>query len=183
MLNLQFTPFPVLETERLLLRKVRMSDAEVLFKLRSNANAMQYIPRELPKTIDDSKKMIKRIYRMERSNKGINWMIEVKENKDAIGYIGIFRIKKEDHRGEIGYMILPEFWRKGYASEALKAIEKLAFMHFKFHSLEADIDPENTSSRKVVESNGYALEAHFKENLFWQGKYLDSVIYSKINPF
>jgi ribosomal-protein-alanine N-acetyltransferase len=65
MLNLQFAPFPVIETERILLRKVRMRDAEVLFTLRSDADAMKYIPRELPKTVEDSKKMIKKIFNME----------------------------------------------------------------------------------------------------------------------
>jgi ribosomal-protein-alanine N-acetyltransferase len=63
----------------------------------------------------------------------------------------------------------------------LKAIENHAFKHFNFHTLEADIDPENLASRKLVEKNNYILEAHFKENQFWKGEYLDSVIYSKIN--
>lgn len=181
MLNLQFAPFPVIETERILLRKVRMRDAEVLFTLRSDVDAMKYIPRELPKTVEDSKKMIKKIFNMEKSSKGINWMIELKKEKLAIGYIGIYRINVEHHRGEIGYMILRKFWKNGYADEALKAIENHAFKHFNFHTLEADIDPENLASRKLVEKNNYILEAHFKENQFWKGEYLDSVIYSKIN--
>lgn len=90
-------------------------------------------------------------------------------------------IKPEHYRAEIGYMLLPEYHRKGIASEAVKEVVKYGFDVMKLHSIEAVLDPENHGSAKVLEKNGFVKEAHFKENGFFEGRFLDTVIYSILN--
>ena len=181
MITINFTPFQNLETERLLLRRVVNNDLKEVITLRSNPETMKYIPRPLVKTDQDGLDHIAMINDKIEANEGINWAITLKDNPQLIGIIGHYRIKPEHNRSEIGYMILPEFNGKGIVTEAIKAVIKYGFETMKLHSIEAVIDPENLASAKVLEKNGFVKEAHLKENEFFDGRYLDSVIYSLLN--
>ena len=105
----------------------------------------------------------------------------MKDNPKLIGIIGHYRIKPENYRAEIGYMLLPEYHGKGIISEAVKEAVNYGFNAMKLHSLEAVIDPENYASAKVLEKNGFVKEAHFIEYEFFEGRFLDTVIYSILN--
>ena len=181
MLAINFSPFHNLETERLLLRRVDKNDIKEVFALRSNPETMKYIPRPLVKTDQDALDHIAMIENKIETNEGINWAITLNDNPKLIGIIGHYRIKPEHYRAEIGYMILPEFNGKGIITEAVREVVKYGFDIIKLHSIEAIIDPENLASAKVLEKNGFIKEAHLKENEFYEGRFLDSVIYSIIN--
>ena len=181
MLTINFTPFPNLETERLLLRRVNDNDANEIFALRSNPETMKYIPRPLVKSIDDALEHIAMIDAKIESNEGINWAITYKDNPKLIGIIGHYRIKPENYRAEIGYMLLPEYHGKGIVSEAVKEAINYGFNEMKLHSIEAIIDPENFGSERVLQKCGFVKEAHLKENAFYEGHFLDTVIYSILN--
>ena len=178
MLDINFTPFPNLETERLLLRRVHAKDIREIFELRSNPETMKYIPRPLAKTDADALDHIATIDNKIDNNEGINWAITIKNSPKLIGIIGHYRIQPEHYRAELGYMILPEYHGKGIASEAVTVAVKYGFEVMKLHSIEAILDPENYGSAKVLEKNGFVKEAHLKENSFFEGRFLDTVIYS-----
>ena len=74
--------------------------------------------------------------------------------------------------------MLPEFWGNGLMSEAIKAALDFAFFKMGMHSIEADINPENLASARILERNGFTREAFFRENFYWNGKFLNSAIYS-----
>lgn len=181
MLAINFSPFPNLETERLFLRRVDVKDVNEIIALRSNPETMKYIPRPLVKTIEDALEHIAMMDAKIENNEGINWAITQKGNPKLIGVIGHYKIKPEHYRAEIGYMLLPEFSGKGIISEAVKEVVKYGFKGMQLHSIEAVIDPENNASAKVLEKNGFVKEAHLKENEFFEGRFLDSVIYSLLN--
>jgi ribosomal-protein-alanine N-acetyltransferase len=181
MLAINFSPFPNLETERLFLRRVDVKDVNEIIALRSNPETMKYIPRPLVKTIEDALEHIAMMDAKIENNEGINWAITQKDNPKLIGVIGHYRIKPEHYRAEIGYMLLPEFSGKGIISEAVKEVVNYGFKGMQLHSIEAVIDPENNASAKVLEKNGFVKEAHLKENEFFEGHFLDSVIYSLLN--
>nr|WP_294777359.1 GNAT family N-acetyltransferase [uncultured Flavobacterium sp.] len=178
MLTINFHPFQNLETERLLLRRIDENDVEEVFALRSNPEIMKYIPRPLAKTKEEALEHIAMIEEKIISNVGINWGITIKGNNKIIGIIGHYRIQPENHRAEIGYMSLPEYNGKGYITEAIKAVVAYGFEQMNLHSIEAVIDPENIASEKVLLKNGFVKEAHILENELWEGKFLDTVIYS-----
>nr|WP_315178657.1 GNAT family N-acetyltransferase [uncultured Flavobacterium sp.] len=181
MLTINFSPFPNLETERLLLRRVDSNDVKEIFALRSNPETMKYIPRPLVKTDEDALEHIAMIDSKIDSNEGINWAITLKDNPKLIGIIGHYRIKPEHYRAEIGYMLLPEYQGKGIISEAVREAVKYGFNVMNLHSIEAIIAPENYGSAKVLEKNGFVKEAHLRENEFYEGRFLDTVIYSILN--
>ena len=178
MLEINFHPFKNLESKRLLLRRIIETDVDEIFELRSNPETMKFIPRPLAKTKEDALVHFKTIDENIENNKCINWAITLKGNPKLIGIIGHYRIQPENHRCEIGYMILPQYNEQGIVSEAIKMILEYGFNDLQMHSIEAVIDPENKASERVLQKNGFVKEAHILENELWEGKFWDSVIYS-----
>ena len=181
MLDINFSPFPNLETQRLMLRRLHVNDVNEILAMRSNPETMKYIPRPLAKTNEDALEHIAMINEKIDKNEGINWAITLKNNPKLIGIIGHYRIRPEHFRAEIGYMLLPEYHGKGIISEAIKETVNYGFEIMKLHSIEAVIDPDNFASERVLQKNGFVKEAHLKENEYYEGRFLDTVIYSILN--
>lgn len=178
MLQLSFSPFPVLTTSRLILKEIIPGDCNDIFTMRADKRIMQYIDRPLAKTVDDAKVLIQKITMSLASDEGITWGIFLKENPNLIGTIGYWRIDKENHRAEIGYMLHYDFQGKGLMQEAISTVIEFGFNNMKIHSIEANVNPSNSRSIKLLEKNNFIKEAYFKENYFSEGKFLDSAIYS-----
>lgn len=182
MLTINFSPFPILETERLILRRVLPSDVKEMFELRSNPETMKYIPRPLLTNHEEALAHIQMMEDKIETNEGINWAITLKGDDKMLGVIGHYRIKPEHYRAEVGYMILPEYHGKGITTEAVQCVVDYGFNTMQLHSIEGVIDPENEASERVLQKCGFVKEAHFKENEYFDGKFIDAVVYSKLNP-
>lgn len=178
MKNYTFSPFPVLETSRLLLRRVRESDWPELLALRGDKTVMQYIPRTLVTTREQALEHFTMIDSKIESGEGINWAITRKEEDKLLGVLGHYRLQPENFRSEIGYMLLPDAQGQGIVPEAVTAILKYGFEHMQLHSVEAVIDPDNIASEKVLQKLGFVKEAHILENEYFDGRFWDTVIYS-----
>ncbi len=178
MLTINFHSFKDLETERLLLRRVSESDANEVMELRGNPETMKFVPRPLVTNREEALAHITMIEDKIVNNIGINWAITVKGNPKLIGIIGHYKIQPENHRCEIGYMILPQYNGQGIVTEAVKALLIYGFDDLQMHSIEAVIDPSNLASARVLQKSGFVKEAHFIENEYYNGKFYDSVIYS-----
>ncbi len=182
MLKVNFNPFPELITSRLLLRRITTSDAKEIFFLRSDESVMKYIDREKEKSEEETIAHINRLETMINENSGLVWAIVLKNNPSLlIGSICLWKFQLEHYRAEIGYVLHPDFWRKGYMKEAINSVVRYSFDQLNFHSLEAMINPENLASAGVLEAVGFQREAFLKENYFFRGKFLDTAIYSLLN--
>lgn len=179
MLTLNFHPFPNLETPRLLLRRVVEADAPQIMVLRGDAENMKFVPRPLVTNIEQALQHYEMIDAKIVNNEGINWAITLKENPNKmLGIIGHYKIHTEHFRSEIGYMLVPELHGKGFVTEAIKAVLIYGFEVLNLHSVEAIIDPNNIASEKALLKNGFVKEAHILENEYYDGKFIDTVIYS-----
>ncbi len=179
MLELNFDPFPVLETERLILRRITMEDAKDFFVLRTDEDVMKYIGRPKPNAIKEVEELINK---MNDNTMRIQWAVALKEKAGIIGTIGYHRIEKEHYRAEIGYMIHPEYWNKGITSEAMKTVINFGFNEMNLHSIEADINPDNAVSKKLLMKFNFIREGYFKENYFFDGEFFDTEVYSLLKP-
>jgi len=182
MLTVNFTPFPVLFTERLILKQILDEDADQLFGLRSDMEIMKYIPRKPAETIQDAQQLLRHFDEVIHSNEKITWGIFIKETVQLIGTIGYVNIHKENYRAEMGYLLSREYHGRGIMTEALKAIINYGFCDMQLHSIEAIVHPDNHSSIRLLEKHQFVKEAYLKDNQFFDGKFIDSVIYSLINP-
>lgn len=182
MLTLDLSIFPHLHTDRLVLRELVKEDALALHRMRSDERVMRHIPRDLEQAVEESERLIATIAEGRAANSSLTWAITMKESGEMVGTIGYYRLQLEHHRGEIGYLLHPDHWGKGFASEALAVALDHGFREFGFHSIEAVTDPENNASNKLLERSGFTLEAHFRENYLRNGKFLDSLVWSKLTP-
>lgn len=178
MLEFNFTPFPNLETNRLNLRRLTSTDVNEVLALRSNPEIMKFIPRPLITTQEEAIEFITKMDRSIDSNTVINWAITTKENDKVIGMIGYYRMKPENYRAEVGYLLSAEYHGQGIITEALQRVIQFGFEEMGLNSIEAVIDPENIASEKVLIKTNFEKEAYFKEHQFFEGKFLDSVFYS-----
>ena len=180
MLELDLSRFPELRTQRLILRELREDDGEKLFSMRNDDTVMEYIASRKSKTLDDVLKLIDQVHQDRLKNDCLLWGLTIAEDDLLIGTIGFYRLQKEHYRGEIGYLLAKEQWGKGLMSEAMIAAVDYGFNQLGFHSIEAITDPENERSKSVLIRNGFQQEGLFKENFYWNGRFYDSAVFSRL---
>ncbi|HRH38351.1 MAG TPA: GNAT family N-acetyltransferase, partial [Flavobacteriales bacterium] len=122
---------------------------------------------------------ITNVLERQRANTCVQWGITLKGSDTVIGVIGPWRLIPEHHRGELGYTLAREHWGQGLITEAIAAVVDHSFNVFGLHSLEAWTNPANVGSMCALEKNGFVREAYFKENIFWEGSFQDSVVYAR----
>ena len=182
MLNLNFNPFPTLTTERLHLREVVIDDKEEIFFLRSDAEVLKYLDKDPSPSIDEAVEHIQKIANLIKTNESILWGITLKDNPKVIGTICYWRMMKEHFRAELGYALHPNYHGKGIMQEAMKAVLDYGFKEMKLHSIEAKVNVENEASIKILERNNFMREGYFKEDFYFNGKFLDTGVYSLLTP-
>lgn len=182
MLRINLDPFPILTTERLVLRQVNAGDAEEVYFLRSDDQMLKYVGRPKAKSVQEAIEWIEMVNNAIKNNESVTWAITLKNSPTLIGNIGFWKIEKEHYRTQVGYVLHPDHHKKGIMNEALKAILHYGFHTLEFHSIEANIDPANAASKRLLERNGFIREAYYKENYFFEGKFIDSAIYSLLTP-
>ena len=181
MLETTFIPFPELFTDRLILRKLLLSDAPAILRLRGDDTVMKYIDREKAVTLADAETFINRIQNSLETNQGITWAIAYKDAPaELIGTIGFWRMIRDHYRAEIGYMLDPLQWKKGVMKEAIRKVVDTGFSTLLLHSIEAHVNPDNIGSASLLISVGFVKEAHLKEAFYYNGTFRDTAIYSKL---
>ena len=180
MLTFKFAPFSALTTARLTLREPRPDDLDALFVIRSNPALMSFIPRPIAQTPADAAAVLTLMRDRQARNEGLNWAITRTGDDTLVGMIGYVYLYADAHRAEIGYILHADYHGQGLMDEALQATVAYGFEAMHLHSIEAIIRPDNAPSRKLVERNGFVQEGLFRENVFFNGQYLDSVVYSRL---
>ncbi len=177
MLHPDFSNFPILQSDRIILRETLESDVAEMLVMRSDRRIMKYIDREPAKTDEDALNHIRKIRDMQHTNTGISWVVSLKDDPKLIGTLGFWRFEPENHRAEIGYGLHYDFHGKGLMSEAIKLALDYGFGPLGLHSVCANINPENKESEKLLLKTGFKAEAYFREDYYFNGKFLDSKIY------
>ncbi len=180
MVSINFASFPIITTERLVLRQITNDDVDDVFAFRSNKEAMQYISRPIATTTEDALRVITLMSDFYANEKGISWGICFKDTNKVIGTIGYVHIDTSNFRAEIGYMLHPAYHRQSIMQEAIKPVIDFGLNTMQLHSIEATVAPENIASRNILLKNGFVQEAYFKENFYYEGQFLDTVVFSLV---
>lgn len=180
MIDTTFDPFPVIETDRLILRRPAEKDADILFRYRSDKEYMRYIPHRYTEIIEDVYEQLRIINERIDKQEGINWAMTLKNSDDLIGMVGYVRLIPTQLRAELGYMTITPFQRKGYTEEAAKAVIEYGFEKMNLHSVEAIVNHENEASKKLLEKLGFSKDAFFKEYLHHAGRFIDANVFSLV---
>jgi ribosomal-protein-alanine N-acetyltransferase len=170
--------FPVLETERLVLRELRRADAPALLVAWRDAETMLYFGAEPLATAADARSQIRDFRAEAASGDGIRWAITERGRDEYVGDIGFSNFAPEHARAEVGFLLARAFWRRGLMSEALTTVLDYGFRTKSLHRVEALVDPRNESSLRVLERCGFAREGTLRGYEFERGAFIDLVLFS-----
>ncbi|MCC6583778.1 MAG: GNAT family N-acetyltransferase [Chitinophagales bacterium] len=155
MLTLNFTPFPVLYTEHLVLRAATPEDAAALSAIRSDARVNRYLERKAEMTHEEAENRIRRIAEETLANECIEWVIQLKEHPQMLGSICYWNIVTEADKAEIGYEMHPDYYGKGVMYEAMQRVIAYGFSEMKLKTIEAFPVKENIKSLQLLERNHF----------------------------
>lgn len=175
-----FATFPVLRTERLLLRAVTPADAPDIFRILSNPQVTRYFGQPPMTSLDQAVERVRRIETSFKEQTGVRWAITGRADGRFMGSCGFWRLIPPHFRAEIGYELAPEWWGQGVVPEAVTAILHFGFIRMALHSVEAQIHPDNTGSRRVLEKLGFVQEGYFRENFYepTEARFTDTAVFS-----
>lgn len=151
MLNRNFTPFPILTTERLTLRQLVINDEQEIFTLRSDSEINKYLDRQIANTIDDARNFIIKVNENINNNVPLYWAITFSDKNILVGTICLFSFSYENDKCEIGYELLTNYQGQGIMKEAVEKVIDYAFNTIKVQKIEAIFHRDNQSSIKLLE--------------------------------
>lgn len=170
--------FPVIETERLTLRKPRDEDVAPFLKICQDEEVMLYYGKEPYRTEKQSQDELDWFLKIWREGTGLRWVISLKGENAPIGDIGYYDYEKKHRKAEIGYKIAREHGGKGYITEALVAVLNFIYSETEINRVQALVDPRNPASYKVIEKQGFQREGLLKDYEYERGSYVDLYMYS-----
>ncbi|MFE8702455.1 GNAT family N-acetyltransferase [Cytobacillus sp. FJAT-54145] len=171
-----FEFFPILETERLVLRQLKEKDAPNLFSYFSKDEVTEYYDLESFTSKQQAVDLISRLSQRYEEGKQIRWGITLKGNDELIGTCGFHSIERDHFKAEIGYELHPHFWGKGIMAEVIQKVVEYGFNTMELNRIEAFYDPENVSSKRVLEKNGFEYEGVLRKRFFAKGRFVDAAI-------
>ncbi|MGI8824951.1 MAG: GNAT family N-acetyltransferase [Chloroflexota bacterium] len=169
---------PTLETERLLLRRLRDSDLEDLFAFASNPVVADYLSWEPHRSYDDTQAFLRHVLQSYRKGDLATWGIEHREDRKVIGTAGFVTWYRHDARAEIAYAIGREYWEQGYATEAVSAIIVYGFETMQLNRIEARCIVDNVASARVMEKARMRYEGTLREHMLVKGTHRNFHMYS-----
>lgn len=158
--------FPALTGRRVRLRGPRADDADALFTLFSDPDVMRYWSRPPMTVRAEAEGLIDEIGESFSTRSGFNWMVVQPEDDVVIGTTALFRFEPRHRRAEIGYSLRSDHWGRGLATEAVTVMLDWAIRTLGLHRVEADIDPRNDGSRRILTRLGFASEGVLRERYF-----------------
>ncbi|GAB6497933.1 MULTISPECIES: GNAT family N-acetyltransferase [Bacillus] len=175
--------FPILKTERLILRELTEEDAPGILQCFSNTDVLRYYGQKPLQDIDQVKQIIHNFKLSYNARSGIKWGIELKDKKELIGTIGFHDWSSEHKRANISYAFLPEHWGQGYATEAVSEVISYGFHTIHLKRIGAIVFLENEASNKVLLKLGFEKEGVLKNYMYQDDIPYDTNFYSLLKSF
>ena len=165
--HLNFTPFPDIVTERLVLRCLNLSDDNEILFLRSDERILKYLDIPIAKTLDDARNFINKINDNIKTNQSIYWGFAFKNENKLIGTICLWDFSEDRFTAFIGYVLHPNFQGQGIMQEVFINILNYGFKYLKLKSIEADVDPNNSKSIQLLIKNNFFLKEQSEKTFIY----------------
>jgi len=169
--------FNSLELSRVRLAAFDERHVDGLYTLYSDARTMRYLVRPVLTERKGAEEMLARARTGLAEGTSLQLAIERIDDGAFLGSCLLFNFNKDSRRAEIGYSLVPEHWSQGYLAEALPALIDHAFGPLGLNRLEADIDPDNAASKRVLERHGFRYEGLLRERWIVRGTPSDTAMY------
>ena len=173
-----FANIPTFETQRLILRRIRVSDSSDMFEYSSDYEVTRYLTWYPHKTIDESREYAEYLQERYANGKFFDWGIEHKESRKFIGTCGFTSINLNNNQAEVGYVLARDYWGLGIVPEALRLIMDFGFNYLGFDKIEARFLEGNERSRKVMQKMGMGFDKIMYNSMHLKGEYKTVFTYS-----
>ncbi len=180
---MQKYPTPVIETARLKLRPFTGEDAAAQFAIFADPAVVKYWSSETWTAMKQADDWIARVLQCYQDQSEVRFAIEVSETGAMIGNVNMHKFFDQNRRCELGYALASSHWGHGYAAEALEAALDYGFRVLDLNRVEADIDPANTASARLLEKLGFRKEGYMPERWFVHGQMADTVFYGLLRRY
>jgi ribosomal-protein-alanine N-acetyltransferase len=169
-----------LQTERLQLQELALTDLPEIHQLHSIPEVDEFNTLGIPETIQVTEALLSDWIWMQKTVPRMSHILAVKliGTGQFIGLIALNVGKPTYKIAEVWYKIHPDYWRKGYTTEALTALLKYGFRDLGLHRIEAGCAVENTASIRVLEKAGMTREGRKRQVLPIRGQWIDNYFYS-----
>jgi ribosomal-protein-alanine N-acetyltransferase len=162
-MKFNFSPFPELLTERLILRQITSCDCPQILFLRSDEEVNAFIKRPAPNDLKDAELFLEKISKGVKNKALIYWGIALKETPEMIGSICLWNFSTAAKKVEIGYDLNPKFQNLGIMTEAMKAVLEYGFQDLQANTIEAFTHYQNENSIKLLQKNGFSIVPNKKD--------------------
>lgn len=169
----------ILQSERVRLREMVENDWIGVHKYASQEIVCKYQPWG-PNSEKESEEFVKQVIidAKKEPRSRFAFAITLRDSEEMIG-AGEINIRDYTNRvGEIAYIVNPQYWGKGFATEVAKLLIGYGFTHLNLHRIVATCDPRNISSSRVLEKVGFVKEGRMREDLLIKDGWRDSLLYS-----
>jgi RimJ/RimL family protein N-acetyltransferase len=168
---------PTLDGERVRLRSFRDGDGAALYTIYSDPEVMRYWSYPAWTENAQADAYLSRVRDAVVSEGVLAWAIANRDDDLLIGTMTVLHIDSANARAEIGYALASSHWGRGYAQEALRIALAFAFDAMQLRRIEADVDPRNQASCRLLERIGFVREGLLRERWLVAGDLQDSAIY------
>lgn len=168
---------PTLATSRLRLRHPRPTDADDILTIFGDAEVMRYWSHG---PLEDRQAALDYLAGIDTGFAAralFQWAVTRPEEDRLIGTVTLFQWSRQNRRAEIGFILGRAHWGHGYAAEAARAVLRFGFERMDLHRVEADVDPANAGSVRLLERLGFRREGYLRERWFTYGRWSDSALY------
>jgi ribosomal-protein-alanine N-acetyltransferase len=169
--------FPELQTTRFLLRKIQPADQPFIFEGLSHPQVIPHYGVQY-KTLEETTLQMQYYSRLSKEQTGTWWKIVDRATFEKVGAIGYNNFSVQHNKCEIGYWLLPPYWRKGIIAETLAAMLAYLFDIKKVNRIEALVEEGNTASCKVAQKAGFTLEGVLRDYERKDNRYISLRLYS-----
>lgn len=177
--SFDFGPFPVLETERMILREIMPDDGPGIFAIRGDYEVTKYNGGMNYTRLDQAQALIASIRDAYRDKRSVRWGMTLKGGDNSvIGMCGYNYWVRADDRASIGYDLARAYWGRGLMPEAIRAILTFGFKAMLLNRVEADASSENVRSIRVLEKVGFLHEGRQRDPFYEDGESGDLVLFS-----
>lgn len=172
--------FPILQTDRLVLRELTENDAQALLDCFSNPDVLRHYGQKPLTSLAQVKQIIRNFANNFEEKRGIKWGIEVLGQEGIIGTIGFQEWSVEHKKADISYALFPNSWGQGYAKEAVSIVISHGFQNMDLVRIGAIVFTENDASNKLLEKLGFKKEGVLRNFMHQNDIPYDTNIYSLI---
>lgn len=164
-------------SDRLTLRLVEHNDQHDLLAIHSSEEVTRYLPFSAWTSMADAKAWYQRTLMRHGEGNAMQFVMHHRALNRVVGTALLFHFEEESRRAEIGYVLGREYWGQGLAHEGLGSLLELAFVELGLRRLEAEINPRNSASGKVLRRLGFKQEGLLRERWSLKGEISDSALY------